>query len=83
MVGWGDKLALVYHSGNPFAGSQRMTCLVMDLRYKKKLSEGLLPLTPRKKLRWLGFADVGMLVSMDSAGVVRGTTEHIDIYIIM
>ncbi|CAN0317217.1 unnamed protein product [Laminaria digitata] len=78
MAGAGDVLAVVFHQvrivGEPQGDSQKLGYQVLDVGGKRELSKGDMCLSPSSELTWLGTSEEGMVVSMDSAGLVSGLT---------
>ena len=60
--------------GEPLGDSQKLGYQVLDVGGKRELSKGDLCLSPGSELTWLGTSEEGMVVSMDSAGLVSGLT---------
>lgn len=60
--------------GEPQGDSQKLGYQVLDVGGKRELSKGDLCLSPGSELTWLGTSEEGMVVSMDSAGLVSGLT---------
>ena len=72
MVAHGALLCVVYHAGMPLPSHQALHCHVMDVQGKRTLLDCPLPVSPGSTLTWLGYSDKGLLLSMDSASIVRG-----------
>eukprot|EP00808_Paulinella_micropora_P030462 g42653.t1 len=72
MTGETRLLGIVYHRGAPFAGSQNLGLWILDMEVQKTVFDTALPLSPKSTLKWIAFAENGMLMSMDSKGMVRG-----------
>jgi chromosome transmission fidelity protein 4 len=66
----GNLLAVVYYS------AAQLTVLILDLEHQRRVFEGKVSLTPNSILTWLGFAEFGMLMTMDSQGVLRGLSRQ-------
>ena len=60
IVGHGHQLAIVYHDGIPLPGHQNLGLLVMDIVKKKEIYRGKCAISPRSKLTWIGFSDIGV-----------------------
>ena len=74
-----DMLAVVFHSGRGLPTEQAMSLQLWDLHSRKTQPTQQLPLSPGEvTLQWLGYATNGVLVSADSAGVVRGLLSSWD-----
>ncbi|KNC55775.1 transducin/WD-40 repeat family protein [Thecamonas trahens ATCC 50062] len=70
VAGAGDALAVVYAAAS---GSLRYT--VYSVETASATDGGDLPLSPGSTLTWIGFSDIGELVTTDSAGVIRARTS--------
>jgi len=75
VVGQGSLLAVVYQSGLPLPGHQNLAVRILDVLKRRQVYEGAMALTPRAKLTWIGFSDLGVLMSMDSYGVLRALSR--------
>uniref|UniRef100_A0A1B6MKD1 Uncharacterized protein n=1 Tax=Graphocephala atropunctata TaxID=36148 RepID=A0A1B6MKD1_9HEMI len=71
-------LGVVFHSGLGLEGDQSLSYLQMWLGGGDTLARHCapctLPLSPRARLRWLGYSDEGSLCALDMAGVLRKLT---------
>ncbi|XP_046676836.1 WD repeat and HMG-box DNA-binding protein 1-like isoform X1 [Homalodisca vitripennis] len=71
-------LAVVFHSGLGLEGDQSLSYLQIWLGAGDTLvrhcAPRALPLTPRARLRWLGYSDEGSLCALDMAGMLRKLT---------
>ena len=76
MVGQGNLLITAYHTAMPLPSHQALHALVMDVQRKTVLADCPLPLSPGATLTWLGCSDRGLVLSMDSAGVLRGLSHE-------
>ena len=65
MVGHGSRLAIFHNSPS---GS---SVLVYDMSFKRLVFNTTAPLSPGAELTWCGYTPLGVLVTMDSAGVGR------------
>ena len=73
-----DALAVVWHEAAPIGpapGSQVLAYAVYNVRYSSELARGRVALSTQSTLTYLGFSEEGMLVTRDSAGVVRMRTD--------
>jgi chromosome transmission fidelity protein 4 len=75
MVGQGGLLAVVYHDGLPLPGHQNLAVVILDVIKRRETFRGKCVITPRSTLTWIGFSDLGMLLSMDSYGVLRALSR--------
>lgn len=67
------QLAVAYHGhALPPAGEQalRLQLFTIDALLTRVAYDGVLPLSPRARLMWLGFSEEGLLFSHDSADVL-------------
>lgn len=78
MTGSGDKLAVVYHRGLAMPGNQNLGLIVFDVDKHKKVQTESVALTPRSELTWLSYSDSNLLLTKDSAGVVRCLSKHLN-----
>lgn len=72
MNGFGNNLAIAYHSGLGANDDQNMNLMwirVCGPHLKSHTSP--LPLSPASNLSWLGFTDLGSPVAMDAEGVLN------------
>jgi hypothetical protein len=79
MVGNGAVLAVIYHASAPHFQSQNLAVIILDIDSRRRLHEGPVPLTPQSFMTWIGFTDLGMLVTMDSDGIIRGMSRQWDL----
>jgi chromosome transmission fidelity protein 4 len=72
MVGQQRKLAVVFSATPNLPGDQNLNYMILDVQKQLTLSEGLLPLSRKSRLEWIGFSDEEhMLCSFDSFGILR------------
>lgn len=60
MVGHANCLAIVYHDGIPLPGHQNLGVIMMDIVKRKETYRGKAVISPRSKLTWIGYSDVGV-----------------------
>ncbi|CAN0188959.1 unnamed protein product, partial [Ectocarpus sp. 12 AP-2014] len=75
MVGSGDVLLVAFHKGEPIGDGQNLGYKLLDVGGKRELSKGGLCLSPGSELTWLGSSEEGMVMAMDSAGLVSALTR--------
>eukprot|EP00730_Choanoeca_flexa_P003859 TRINITY_DN11524_c0_g2_i2.p1 TRINITY_DN11524_c0_g2~~TRINITY_DN11524_c0_g2_i2.p1 ORF type:complete len:1032 (+),score=334.37 TRINITY_DN11524_c0_g2_i2:48-3098(+) len=71
MSAFEEKLFVAYHDGAGANGEQQLTYLIFDCDAHKVIAQSTLPLTPAAELRWVGFSETGLPVTVDSEEVVR------------
>ena len=72
MVGYENLIAIIYHSGIPLFDSQQLKCKIIDTKTYATLFDGQCPISHASELNWVGFSEEGMLITMDTNGVVNG-----------
>lgn len=76
MVGEGDKLMVVTHSGHPLPGQQSLSyTLYIVTTSLRPLKTAPLPLSPNTDLYWAGFSDTTTPCTADTAGWVRALDQ--------
>lgn len=60
--------------------SQNLGYQLLDVGGKRELSKGALCLSPASELTWLGASEEGMVVAMDSSGLVSALTRVSGLY---
>ena len=72
VAGYENLLALVYHVSLPLLGCQAMFLEIFDVsRDCRVVHSSTLPLSPNARIRWFGFSEEGLLLSLDDAGILR------------
>lgn len=78
ITGHDDSLAVIWHEAAPIGpapGDQVLAYAVYNIRHSTQLARGRIALSPQATLTYVGFSEEGMLLTGDSAGVVRMRTE--------
>ncbi|KAI8894986.1 hypothetical protein BC833DRAFT_623442 [Globomyces pollinis-pini] len=78
MCGNDNLLLVVYHDGGVFQKHQNLGYILIDVLLNKTLVNAKLPISPYSTLTWLGFSDIGIPLTYDSAGILRGLFVHSD-----
>ena len=78
MTGNGDNLAVVYHRGLAMPGNQNLGLMVFNMEKQQTVKTGTVALTPKSTLVWLCYSDTNLLLTKDSAGVVRCLSTHLN-----
>lgn len=60
MVGYQSVCAIVFHDGIPLPGHQNLGLIVMDIVKQKEVYRGKCVISPRSKLTWIGYSDIGV-----------------------
>jgi chromosome transmission fidelity protein 4 len=76
LVGQASQLAVTFHSGVPLPGHQNLGGIVFDVQKRKETYRGPVSISPRSSLTWMGFSDIGTVLSMDSYGVLRALARN-------
>ena len=73
MAGYENLLAIVYHGGSSFMGSQclRLRVMTVGTRDCRVLMDTDCAITPCSELKWFGFSEEGQLFSFDTDGILR------------
>ena len=73
MVGYENFLAIIYHAGPAFLGSQAMRIKIINMttRDYRILIDAECPASPASLLTWVGFSEEGQLFTYDTYGVLR------------
>jgi hypothetical protein len=72
MTGYENLLAIFYHAGLPIMGHQQIKCRIIDTNSFKTIFDDFAAVSQSSDINWVGFSDEGMLITMDSYGVVSG-----------
>ena len=75
LIAHNNLLCTVYHSA-ALPPHQALHAHVMDVQHRRTLTDCPLPLSPGATLTWLGYSEKGLLLSMDSAGMLRALSEE-------
>jgi len=72
MCGFENLLAVVYHSGVPIKGNQRLAVKIYEIGHTCDCTLDIsVPLSPGSTLKWAGFSEEGQLFTQDTKGVIR------------
>ena len=73
MVGYENFLAIIYHAGPAFLGSQSMRVKIINMttRDYRILIDAECPASPASLLTWVGFSEEGQLCTFDTYGILR------------
>ena len=70
MTGYENFLAVFYHAGLPVYQQQQIKCKIIDMNNYKTVYDDYCHVSRHSMLTWVGFSDEGMLITMDSRGVI-------------
>ncbi|KAF9315034.1 hypothetical protein BG003_003535 [Podila horticola] len=70
-AGRDDLIILLYHAGEPFAGSQNLGYVVYNVETGQRIQQALLPVADDTYVTWLGFSTGGIPAFYDDNGVMH------------
>ncbi|KAF9298822.1 hypothetical protein BGZ74_009205 [Mortierella antarctica] len=70
-AGKDDLIILLYHAGEPFAGSQNLGYVVYNVETGQRIQQALLPVADDTYVTWLGFSSGGIPAFYDDNGVMH------------
>ncbi|KFH70872.1 hypothetical protein MVEG_03719 [Podila verticillata NRRL 6337] len=70
-AGKDDLIILLYHAGEPFAGSQNLGYVVYNVETGQRIQQGMLPVADDTYVTWLGFSTGGIPAFYDDNGVMH------------
>ncbi|XP_004517331.1 WD repeat and HMG-box DNA-binding protein 1 [Ceratitis capitata] len=72
LAGHEDRILVVYHSAPPGTLQQHLSAMLIQTAGMQLRTQHLpVPLTPERRLTWLGFSDCGSPVFSDSMGLIQ------------
>lgn len=71
LAGYENLLAITFFHG-VLTESGVLSFLIFDTLLQSKVSEGYVAISPDSELQWFGFSESGVLISIDTSGVMRG-----------
>ena len=72
MAGYENLMVIIYHAGLPLFESQQLKCKIIDTKSYKTIYDSRCPVSRGSELNWVGFSEEGMLITMDSNGLITG-----------
>ncbi|KAG0029871.1 hypothetical protein BGZ82_007694 [Podila clonocystis] len=70
-AGKDDLIILLYHAGEPFAGSQNLGYVVYNVETGQRIQQAMLPVADDTYVTWLGFSSGGIPAFYDDNGVLH------------
>ncbi|CAG8704794.1 1128_t:CDS:2, partial [Cetraspora pellucida] len=76
MVGHGEFVLIVYHSGVGYKGSQNLEYMLYNVQSHEILQKDTIPISKGSTLQWIGFSTEGLPAIFDSKGVLSILHHH-------